>query len=300
MLRAGLSELSAFVAIAENRSFRLAANILGVSPSALSHAMRNLEDRLNVRLLNRTTRSVALTEAGERLFNRVRPAIADLEGAVSDALSTQSRPSGRVRISASEASARPLIHHVLPAFLLAYPDIHIEFVVETRFVDIVEMGLDAGIRVYEDVPKDMVAVLFSPELRFILLASKEYLSRCGRPEVPDDLKQHHCIAFKFASGAPSPWTLLQDGKLVEVPVNGPITVGNWHLAVHAALAGIGIALVPDSYALEYVESGRLITVMEESSTSIPGLCLYYPANRHLPPAMRLFVDAVRAWSSDFV
>jgi len=296
MLRAGLSELAAFVSIAEQRSFRLAAKTLGVSPSALSHAMRTLEERLGLRLLNRTTRSVALTEAGERLYNRARPAIVDLQDAVSDALSTQSHPSGRVRISASEASARPLIYHVLPGFLLTYPDIHIEFFVESRFVDIVDAGFDAGIRVHEDVPKDMIAVQLYRQMHFVTVASTEYLSRNGHPAQADDLKHHRCISFKFASGASSPWTLQRDDQKVEITVDGPLIVGNLNLAVDGALAGIGIALVPESHAADHIRSGRLIHVLKDCSTSIPGLCLYYPANRHLPAAMRLFVDAVRAWA----
>jgi len=160
MLRAGLSELTAFIAIADGRSFRAAARTLGVSPSALSHSMRGLEARIGVRLFNRTTRSVALTDAGEKLLRRVVPAIADLEDAVNDAASSRDRPSGSIRISASESAAKPIVRDVLPDFLVAYPDIHVEFVVDTRLVDIVADGFDAGIRVLQDVPRDMIAVRF--------------------------------------------------------------------------------------------------------------------------------------------
>ena len=174
MLRAGLSELTAFIAIAEQRSFTLAARSLGLSASALSHAMRGLEARLDVRLFNRTTRSVALTEAGDKLYRRVAPAVADLEDAVNEIGLTRNQPSGQIRISASESAVRPLVRHVLPAFLASYPDIHVEFVVDTRLVDIVADGFDAGIRTFDDVPRDMIAVRFGDDMRFAAVASPTY------------------------------------------------------------------------------------------------------------------------------
>jgi len=297
MVRAALSELTAFVAIADQRSFRAAARTLGVSPSALSHSMRGLEARLGARLFNRTTRSVALTEAGEQLLRGVRPAIADLEEAVNQVASAHDRPSGSIRVSASEAAARPLVCHVLPAFLAAYPDIHVEFVVDTRLVDIVADGFDAGIRVLGDVPRDMIAIRFGLDMRFAAVASPEYLSRHEAPKAPHDLMQHRCIRFRFESGALYRWDLAHRGKSASIDVDGPMTLGNLNLMVDAALAGIGIAWVPEAQVTEHLASGRLIHLLPEWSPSFPGLCLYYPANRHPPTALRLFAQAVREWAS---
>jgi DNA-binding transcriptional LysR family regulator len=297
MLRAGLSELTAFIAIAEQRSFTAAGRTLGVSASALSHTMRNLEARLGARLFNRTTRSVALTETGEQLLRRVRPAVADLEDAVNEVASAQNRPSGSVRISASESAARPLVQHVLPAFLAAYPDIHVEFVVDSRMVDIVADGFDAGIRVFDDVPRDMIAVRFGPDMRFAAVAAPDYLSRHGVPASPDDLAKHKCIRFRFESGALFRWEMARRGGSVSLDVDGPMTISNLNLMVEAALAGIGIAWVPESHVTDYVATGRLVQVLAEWSPAFPGLCLYYPANRHPPTALRLFVQAVREWAT---
>jgi len=296
MLRAGLAELTAFVAIADQRSFRAAAGTLGVSPSALSHSMRGLEGRLGVRLFNRTTRSVALTEAGEQLLLRVRPAMADLEDAVNQVASAHDRPSGLIRISASEASARQIVRHVLPGFLAAYPDIHVEFVVDTRLVDIVADGFDAGIRVFEDVPRDMIAVRFGADMRFAAVASPDYLAQHAPPKTPDDLAQHRCIRFRFESGALYRWDLERRGKSASIDVDGPMTLGNLNLMIEAALAGIGIAWIPENQVTEELASGRLVHLLPEWSPSFAGLCLYYPANRHPPTALRLFADAVREWA----
>ncbi|TAL96756.1 MAG: LysR family transcriptional regulator [Paraburkholderia sp.] len=296
MLRAGLSELTAFVAIAEQRSFRAAARVLGVSPSALSHSMRGLEARLGVRLFNRTTRSVALTEAGEQLLRRAGPAMADLEDAVNEVASARNRPSGSIRISASESAARPIIREVLPDFLAAYPDIHVEFVVDTRLVDIVADGFDAGIRVLQDVPRDMIAVRFGPDMRFAAVASPGYLSRHPAPKAPHDLAQHRCIRFRFESGALYRWDLEHRGKTASIDVDGPMTLGNLNLMVEAALAGIGIAWVTEHLVVAHLASGELVHLLPEWSPSFPGLCLYYPANRHPPTALRLFAQAVRDWA----
>lgn len=297
MLRAGLSELTAFVAIAHQRSFSAAARTLGVSPSALSHAMRGLEARLDVRLFNRTTRSVALTEAGEQLLRRVGPAIADLEDAVNEVASARDRPSGSIRISASESGAKAIVRHVLPDFLATYPDIHVEFVVDTRLVDIVADGFDAGIRVLEDVPRDMVAIRFGADMRFAAVASPDYLARHAAPKAPHDLAQHRCIRFRFESGALYRWDLEYHGKSASIDVDGPMTLGNLNVMVEAALVGIGIAWVPDYLVAEHLASGRLVQVLAEWSPSFPGVCLYYPANRHPPTALRLFAQAVRDWAN---
>jgi DNA-binding transcriptional LysR family regulator len=297
MLRTGLSELTAFIAIAEHRSFRAAARKLGVSAPALSHAVRNLEASLNVRLFNRTTRSVALTEAGEHLLRRVGPALADLEDGINEVASAGTRPSGSIRISAAEAGARPLVRHVLPDFLAAYPDIHVEIVVDTRLVDIVADGFDAGIRVLGDVPRDMIAVEFGPGFRFAAVASPAYLSRHEPPKTPQDLGHHKCIRFRFLSGTLCRWELERRGSSASIDVDGPMTLGNTNLMVDAALAGIGIAWVPEYHVAEHLAAGRLVHLLPDWSPSLPGVCLYYPANRHPPTALRLFSQAVREWAN---
>jgi DNA-binding transcriptional LysR family regulator len=296
MVRTGLSELTAFIAVAEHQSFSGAARVLGVSPSALSHTMRNIEAKLDVRLFNRTTRSVALTEAGEQLLRRVRPAIADLEEAVNEVATARNRPSGSIRISASESAARLLIRHVLPGFLSRYPDIRVEFVVDSRLVDIVAGGFDAGIRVLEDVPRDMIAIRFGPDMRFAAVASPEYLMHHEPPRAPHDLAKHRCIRFRFDSGALFRWDFIRRGKSASLDVDGPMTLGNLNLMVEAALAGIGVAWVPEGHVAEHLASGRLVDLLPEWGAVFSGLCLYYPANRHPPTALRLFAQAVREWA----
>lgn len=296
MIRAGLPELNAFVAIAEQRSFSGAARILGVSASALSHSMRGLESRLELRLFNRTTRSVALTEAGEQLFLRVQPLLGELEGAVNDVTSQRNTPSGLIRLSASESSFKLLLRHVMPRFLQDNPQIHIECVAESRLVDIVAEGFDAGIRLFDDVPRDMIAVRFGPDVQFAAVASPGYLARHAAPDVPQDLKAHRCIRFRFASGTLLRWDLDHQGHSASLDVDGPMTMDNINLMTEAALAGIGIAWVPDYMAREHLQAGRLVHLLPDWGPSYAGACLYYPANRHPPMALQMFAQAVRDWA----
>jgi DNA-binding transcriptional LysR family regulator len=297
MIRADLPELTAFIAIAEHQSFSGAARMLGVSPSALSHSMRNLEARLEMRLFNRTTRSVALTEAGEHLLHGVRPLLNDLTNVVNEVTSAHNTPSGSIRISASESSIKLLVRHVVPDFLRTYPHIHIEFVADGRFVDIVGEGFDAGVRVFEDVPKDMIAVRFGADMHFGAMASPGYLQRHPTPEAPHDLKQHRCIRFKFPSGALFRWDFDYLGQSASIDVDGPLTMDNVNVMVEAALAGIAIAWLPVALVQDHLRSGALVHLLPEWGPVYPGVCLYYPANRHPPLALRLFADAVRQWAS---
>lgn len=295
MIRTGLPELTAFVAIAQQRSFSGAARTLGVSASALSHAMRGLEARLELRLFNRTTRSVALTEAGEQLFQRVQPLLDDLEGAVNEVTSARNTPSGSIRLSASESSFTLLVRHVMPRFLEAHPNIHIECTADSRLVDIVAEGFDAGIRLFDDVPKDMIAVRFGPDVRFAAVASPDYLARHPAPQAPEDLKAHRCIRFRFTSGALLRWDLEHLGRSASLDVDGPMTMDNLNLMTEAALAGIGIAWLPRQQVEEHLRHGRLVHVLPDWGPYYPGACLYYPANRHPPLALRLFAEALRDW-----
>jgi DNA-binding transcriptional LysR family regulator len=222
--------------------------------------------------------------------------MADLEDAVHEVATARDRPSGSIRISASESAARPLIRHVLPDFLARYPDIHVEFVVDSRLVDIVAGGFDAGIRVHEDVPRDMIAVRFGPDMRFAAVASPGYVTRHGRPAAPRDFAGHACIRFRFDSGALFRWDFVRRGKTASIDVEGPLTLGNLNLMVEAALAGIGIAWVPEELVSELVASERLVHLLPDWGPVFSGLCLYYPANRHPPAALRLFAQAVREWA----
>jgi len=292
-MRAEFSELTVFALIAEHRSFRAAARVLGVSPSALSHTIRNLETKLDVQLFNRTTRSVALTEAGEQMLRRIRPAMAELESALDEAAAARDRPSGSIRISAAEAGAKPIIQHVLPAFLDAYPDIHVEVVVDSRMVDIVADGFDAGIRVRDDVPGDMTIVPFGPDWRFVAVAAPGYLARHEIPRAPQDLLRHRCIRFRFTSGALYHWELERDGRSATLDVQGPMTLGNTNLMLEAALMGIGIAWLPEAIVNDHLAQARLVRVLPAWSHSIPGACLYYPSNRRTPTALNLFSQAVQ-------
>ncbi len=295
MSAVALSELNAFIAIADHKSFRAAAKLLEVSPSALSHAISGFEARMGVRLFNRTTRSVALTEAGERLLKRVRGAMADLEEAVADVAAMRDRPSGTIKISASEAGATPLVRHILPSFLAAYPDIQVEIIVDGRLVDIVADGFDAGVRLLESVPRDMIAIPIGAEMRFVAVASPAYIKTHAPPHAPHDLIHHHCIRFRFESGSIYRWDLERRGRTATIDVPGQFTVGNMNLAAEAAVAGIGIAWVPEDIIMAPLKSGKLVRVLEEWSPPFPGYCLYYPANRHPPAALRLFSQAVRSW-----
>ncbi len=296
-MKIGFTELTAFKTIAEHQSFSAAARVLGVSASALSHTLKNMEETLNVRLFNRTTRSVSLTEAGEQFLKRILPSIADLQDAVNELTTAQNRPSGTIRISSAETSAIPLIRDFLPTFFEKYPDIHVEFVVDTRFVDIVADGFDAGIRLLEDVQRDMVAIRLSPDLRFVAVASPKYLTQHAAPDVPQDLQKHRCIRFRFTSGRLYLWEMVKKETSFAVDVDGPMTLGNTNLMIEAALAGIGIAWVPEPQVKDHIEEGRLIHLLPEWSPTLSGLCLYYPANRHPPTAFRLFTQELREWAS---
>ena len=300
MLRADLPGLTAFIAIAEQRSFSGAARVLGVSSSALSHSMRNLEARLEMRLFNRTTRSVSLTEAGEQLLNGVRPLMNDLANVVNEVTSARISPSGSIRISASESSIRPLIRHVVPEFIVRYPNIHIEFVADGALQDIVGDGFDAGIRLIDDVPRDMIAIRFGPDVCFAAVASPDYLQQHPAPQAPQDLKAHRCIRFRFTGGGLFRWEFKQGEQSVSLDVEGQLTMDNLNLMVEAALAGAGIAWVPQSLVAEAMQAGRLVRLLEQWSPNYSGLCLYYPSNRHPPTALRLFAQAVRDWASQGV
>jgi DNA-binding transcriptional LysR family regulator len=289
----GLGDLTAFAAIVAHRSFRKAADELGLSPSTLSHMMRALEARLGVRLLHRTTRSVSPTETGEQLAAHLTPILRDLDGVLAGVTAFQGRPAGRLRINASEPAARLLLRSVVPVFLRRCPEMSLDLVTEGRLVDIVAEGFDAGVRLGEAVPKDMIAVRFGGSVRFVVVAAPQYLAGHEPPQTPDDLQRHACIRVRLPSGKPYRWEFEQHGQELTLDVPGPLTLDHPELMLEAAAAGLGIAYVADRSALPYIESGTLVTVLDDWCPLIPGLFLYYPGRRHVPPGLRVFMDVLR-------
>nr|WP_326011511.1 LysR family transcriptional regulator [Raoultella terrigena] len=287
---ADFSAFTAFLAVAVNRSFRAAAIQLNMTPSAISHSIKVLEKRLNVRLFHRTTRSVSLTEAGERLVAKLRPAMEAIGDALQELDTHDQTPTGTVRINASEGAIRLVLKPILADFLARYPGIHLDIVSDGRLSDIIGDGFDAGIRLAEAVPKDMVAVSLMGPIRFAAIASPDYFKRRGRPAVPQDLYRHDCIRFRFDSGAIYRWEFARKGLIEKINVTGPLTLSDQPMMVEAALDGIGIAFVPDHLAMDALRDGRLERVLEEWCPAYPGLCLYYSGHRHVSPALRALID----------
>lgn len=294
MTKPTLQDLSAFAAIAAHRSFRKAAGELGLSPSTLSHMMRVLERTLGVRLLNRTTRSVAPTEAGARLLTRLQPVLADLDMALDEVNLFRGRPSGVLRLNVSEPAARLLLRAVVPDFLARYPEMTLDIVTENKLVDIVAAEFDAGVRLGESVPQDMIAVRFGGTVRFVAVASAGYLAAHPAPQTPDDLRDHACLRIRLPSGKLYRWEFERHGQELSVDVPGPLTLDHLGLMAQAAVAGLGIAYLPDREARPYIEAGTLVAVLDEWCPPIPGLFLYYPGGRHVPAGLRAFIDLLKA------
>jgi DNA-binding transcriptional LysR family regulator len=289
----GLPELTALAAIVSHRSFRKAADELGLSPSTLSHMMRTLERGMGVRLLNRTTRSVAPTEAGERLVARLRPLLSDIDAALAEVDDFRGLASGTLRINTSEIAARLLLRSAVPAFLQRYPQVSLDLVTEGKLVDIVAEGFDAGIRLGEAVPRDMVAVRFGGPTRFIAVASPTYLADYPVPKVPDDLRDQTCIRFRLPSGKPYRWEFEKHGQEIAIDVQGALTLDNMELMAEAAASGMGIAYISDKSANPYLDRRALVVVLDDWCPPIPGLFLYYPGHRLVPPALRAFIDVLK-------
>jgi DNA-binding transcriptional LysR family regulator len=296
MDRGDLADLAAFIAIADHLSFRVAASRLGVTPSALSHTMRQLEERLGVRLLHRTTRSVSVTDAGLRLLERLRPAIEQIAGALEGLNQERSRPVGRLRIYATHMSAAAVIVPVWQRFLTTYPDIHLELQVGEAPIDIVAKGFDAGIGPPDRAAADMIAVRVMGPVKVAIVGSPSYFARCRAPRTPDDLARHSCVQYRrgAADGAEFEWPLERSGKSRKISVDGRVMVNDPDLAVRAAVDGLGIAYTIEALAEPFLRSGQLVRVLEEWSPSFEGLFLYYPGHRQVPAALRAFIDMIRA------
>lgn len=292
-----LGDLNAFVAVAGAKGFRDGARLSGTSASALSEAVRRLETELGVRLLHRTTRSVRPTEAGERLLERLRPALAEVGAALDVVNGFRDRPTGTLKLNVPISAARLVLPSIVPGFLAAYPDISLEVIAEDGFVDVLAAGCDAGIRYDERLEQDMVAVPIGPRLqRFAVAAAPAYLDRHGRPQHPRELLGHACLRGRFASGSMPPWEFERGGESLRIDVTGQLIVrigAAADLTVDAAIAGAGVVYLFEDWLRPHFESGALEPILEPWWLRFPGPFLYYPGRRLLPAPLRAFVDFVR-------
>ncbi len=288
-----LTHLAAFAAVARHCSFRRAGAELALSTSAVSYAIRALEERLGVGLFHRTTRSVSLTEAGQRLMERLQPALGQVSDALEEMNQFRATPAGLLRINAARAAVPTQLSPRLSRFLQAHPDVRIEVTENDGLVDIVAQGFDAGVRLHEFVPEDMVAVPLGPPLRGMIVASPAYLALHGAPLHPRDLLQHQCVRFRFASGHLYKWQFEQGDETFEIDVQGRLTLSEQTTIVRAVLDGLGIAYVLEDAARPWLESGQLVSMLEDWSPPFPGFVLYYPRQRQMTSALRAFVDIVR-------
>jgi len=297
-MKVDLGDLNAFVAVAGAKGFRDGARLSGTSASALSEAVRRLETQLGVRLLHRTTRSVRPTEAGERLLERLRPALTEVEAALDVVNGFRDRPAGTLKLNVPISAARLVLPSIVPGFLAAYPDISLEVIAEDGFVDVLAAGCDAGIRYEERLEQDMIAVPIGARAqRFAVAASPAYLDRRGRPDHPRDLLAHTCLRGRFASGAMPLWEFERDGEALRVDVTGQLIVrlgGSTDLAVDAAIAGAGVIYLFEDWLRPHLDSGALEPILEPWWLRFSGPFLYYPGRRLLPSPLRAFVDFIQA------
>jgi DNA-binding transcriptional LysR family regulator len=288
------AEMKAFAAIVERSSFKRAADHLGLTPSALSQTIRELETRLGVRLLNRTTRSVAPTEAGAKLYDRVAPLIQELDTAITEIVAATGRAQGTLRINTLGFAAKKLIAPILGAFHRAYPDVVLDIVIDDGLSDIVAGRFDAGIRIGERLEKDMIAVRLTPDITMKAVAAPAYLARHGEPRTPEDLHRHACINWRFpGSGAIYRWHLQKNAKQIEMSVTGPLISNLQEVALQGAIEGLGILYAYDDTGVdEAVKAGRLKRILIDWSPTLPGLFLYYSGRRSPTPALRAFIDCL--------
>lgn len=287
-----MGELEAVLAVARHRSFRAAASEMGVSTSALSHAVAGLEARIGVRLFNRTTRSVSLSEAGAQFVGTVAPALSTIREAMDQAASYSDTPSGTLRINTSVGAAHQVMT-VLVAFLARYPDMKLDIVTEGKLIDIVVEGFDAGIRLADTVPQDMVAVPFGDRQRFAVVGSPDYFAEHRKPRTPADLKAHRCIRSRMPSGTIYQWEFERHGELVRFDGQGGLTLDDASLMLAAARDGVGLAYLTEWNVGADLAAGTLVRVLKDWTPPLDGLCLYYPSRRHAPAGLRALVDMIR-------
>jgi DNA-binding transcriptional LysR family regulator len=294
MAQPNFNDLAAFALVAKERSFTKAGAKLGVSQSALSQTIKGLEERLKLRLLTRTTRSVAPTEAGLRLLETIAPRFEEIEAELAALSELRGKPAGTVRITAGEHPAISILQPALRRFLPDHPDIKVEIIVDYGLIDIVSAGYDAGVRLGEQVAKDMIAVRIGPEIRMAVVGSPSYIKRYGIPETPQDLTSHNCIATRLPTyGGLFAWGLEKDGHEVKVRGEGQLVFNNLAMRLHSALDGLGLAYMPEDQVLPHVHRGRLVRVLEDWCPPFPGYHLYYPGRRHFSSALSVLVDVLR-------
>jgi DNA-binding transcriptional LysR family regulator len=289
-----LDGVEAFLSVAQHRSFRRAAAQLGVTPSAISQAVRALEARIGAVLFMRTTRSVGLTEAGERFLSRARPAFEELVAASGAARELGQRPAGLLRLTVPRAVVPILLEPLVASFRRAYPEVEVEIAVGEELIDLAAEGFDAGIRLGQFIAADMVAVRLTKPFPFIIVGSPAYLARSGRPECPDDLRRHACLRIRRSDGALASWSLNDNGRATEIAVSGPFIANDFPTMLGAAVEGVGLAQVPAPIATGAVTAGKLVRVLEQFAPMTPGVFLYYPGHRQLMPKLRAFIDHVKS------
>jgi DNA-binding transcriptional LysR family regulator len=290
-----LRDLEAFVAVARTRNFRRAAQEQRVSVSSLSQRLRDIEERLGVRLVNRTTRSVALTEAGELLLSRVAPAMRDIHEALDQVHGLRDVPSGRLRINAPPPAIDLVLAPMVAPFLQQFPQVELEIVADSGFVDIVDAGFDAGVRYGEHLAQDMIAVSLGPPQRYAVVASPQYVAQHGRPKHPKDLLDHACIRIRFGSGRIPDWEFEKAGRVVKVAPSGQLIGTHLGLAMRATKDGLGFWPTFEGYVRDEIKAGTLVSVLEEWCEPFPGPFLYYPSRRQLPPALAAFIAFIGEW-----
>lgn len=293
-MRADLNDLAAFVAVARELSFRRAAAGLRLSTSALSYTIKKLETRLDVRLLQRTSRSVSLTEAGEQLLRTLGPALGEIDGALDRLARQRTQVSGTVRITATQHALRTIVQPVLPAFCATHPDVTVEVLVDFGFRDVVADRFDAGIRMGEKVEQDMIAVRVGPDLRMAVVASPAYFDACPAPMEPHDLTAHRCFNYRMqSSGGIYDWEFERDGRQIRTKVTGPLTFNSQEPMLDAALQGLGVAYLVEDQAEPFLRDGRLVRVLDDWTPRFPGYFLYYPSRRQMSPALAALIAALR-------
>jgi DNA-binding transcriptional LysR family regulator len=293
-----LDGVEAFLSVALHRSFRKAAAELGVTPSAISQAVRALEARVGAALFIRTTRSVGMTEAGERFLSRAKPAFEELVAASEVARDLGQRPAGLLRLTAPRAVVPMLLEPLIASFCQAYPEVEVEIVASADLVDIAAEGFDAGIRLGQFIAADMVAVRLTPPFPFVVVGSPEYLRRRGRPERIDDLRQHACLRMRRSNGSIAPWPFVDGNKAVEAIVSGPLIANDYPTLLGAAIQGVGLAQVPGPIAEAPIAAGQLQSLLERFSITTPGVFLYHAGRRQVLPKLRAFIEHVKYQSAD--
>jgi len=294
MQRGSLADLTTFIAVADSLSFRVAASHLGVTASALSHSMRQLEERIGTRLLNRTTRSVSLTDAGVRLLERLRPAVDQITDALEDLNQERGRPVGRLRIYVTNMAAMAVIAPIWKRYLSTYPEVNLEVEVGEPTIDIVAKGFDAGIGPQDRTAIDMIAVRVTGPIKIALVGAPSYFAQRKPPRTPDDLSRHSCVQYRRGpDGHIFDWIFERNGKSRAISVNGRVIVNNSELALRAALDGLGVAYTPEAQADPFVRSGQLVRVLEDWSPALQGLFLYHSSHRRVPAALRALIDMMQ-------